>query len=148
MRVSTGRRRRTDNRLFQTFPCPSPEAERIPAAINNPADRAKNAASDLLFLFFLLHFFIPAPLFYDLHAKIAAVVAAPQCFRSMPGELRVKPVIGDIVAVAKAAAQLRTAVFCADVVIRTFRHVNAPYTVADLQLLCGKARRRTEDAPR
>ena len=42
-----------------------------------------------------------------LHAKIAAVVAASQRFRSMPDELQVKPVIGDIIAVAKAAAPPR-----------------------------------------
>ena len=73
--------------------------------------------------------------FYGFHAKIAAVIAAPQRFCSMPNELRMQPGIADVVAVAKAAAQLRAAIFCAGVVIGTFHHIHTPYTVADLQLL-------------
>ena len=80
-------------------------------------------------------FFIPVHLFHDLHAKVAAVIAAPQRFCSMPNELRMQTGVADVIAVAKAAAQLRTAVFYAGVVIGTFHHVNTPYTVADLQLL-------------
>ena len=59
-----------------------------------------------------------------------------------------QPDVADVVTVAKAAAQLRVAVFCAGVVIGTFHHIHTPYTVADLQLLWVKARRRAEDAPR
>ena len=55
--------------------------------------------------------------------------------------------VADVVAVAKAAAQLRTSVCHAGVVIWTFYHIHTPYTVADLQLLWVKARRWTEDAP-
>ena len=55
--------------------------------------------------------------------------------------------VADVVTVAKAATQLRAAVFCAGVVIGTFHHIHTPYTVADLQLLWVKARRWTEDAP-
>ena len=46
-------------------------------------------------------------LFHDLHAKVAAVIAASQRFRPMSDELRVQTVIGDIIAVAKAAAPPR-----------------------------------------
>ena len=53
----------------------------------------------------------------------------------MPNELRMKTGVADVVAVAKAATQLRAAVFCAGVVIWTFYHIHTPYTVADLQLL-------------
>ena len=41
--------------------------------------------------------------------------------------------VADVVAVAKAAAQLRTSVCHAGVVIWTFHHIHTPYTVADLQ---------------
>jgi len=85
------------------------------------------------FSFFI--FFTPAPLFHDLHAKVAAVIAAPQRFCSMPNELRMKTGVADVVAVAKAAAQLRTSVCHAGVMIWTFHHIHTPYTVADLQLL-------------
>ena len=57
------------------------------------------------------------PLFYGFHAKIAAVIAASQRHASLPDQLRMQPGIADVVAVAKAAAQLRAAVFCAGVVI-------------------------------
>ena len=56
--------------------------------------------------------------------------------------------VADVVAVAIAAAQLGTSVGHAGVVIGTFHHIHTPYTVADLQLLWVKARRRAEDAPR
>ena len=46
-------------------------------------------------------------LFHDLHAKVAAVIAAPQRFCSMPNELRMKTGVADVVAVAKAAAPPR-----------------------------------------
>ena len=65
----------------------------------------------------------------------------------MPNELRMKTGVADVVAVAKAAAQLRTSVCHAGVMIWTFHHIHTPYTVADLQLLWVKARRWTEDAP-
>ena len=55
--------------------------------------------------------------------------------------------VADVVAVAKAAAQLRTSVCHAGVVIGTFHHIHTPYAVAGLQLLWVKARRRAEDAP-
>ena len=100
------------------------------------------------FVSFVFIFFIPAPLFYDLHAKVAAVVPAPQRHASLPNQLRMQPGVADVVTVAKAAAQLQVAVFCAGVVIGTFHHIHTPYTVADLQLLWVKARRRAEDAPR
>ena len=86
-------------------------------------------------------------LFHDLHAKVAAVIAAPQRFCSMPNEIRMQTGVADVVAVAKAAAQLRTSVCHASVVIWTFHHIHTPYTVAVLQLLWVKARRRAEDAP-
>ena len=76
-----------------------------------------------------------SPLFFDLHSEIAAVIAAPQRFCSMPNELRMKTGVADVVAVAKAAAQLRTSVCHAGVMIWTFHHIHTPYTVADLQLL-------------
>lgn len=54
----------------------------------------------------------------------------------------------DVVAVAKAAAQFRAAIFCAGVVIRAFHHVHTPYAVASLQLFWGKACRRAENTLR
>lgn len=53
-------------------------------------------------------------------------IARAKCFRAVPEKLRVHSVIGDVVAVAVAAAQLRTAVLHAGVVIGTLRHINAP----------------------
>ena len=44
-------------------------------------------------------------LFYDLHTKITAVIAATERFCSMPDELRMQTGIADVVAVAKAAAK-------------------------------------------
>ena len=52
-----------------------------------------------------------------------------------------------LLAVAKAAAQLRAAVFCAGVVIGTLHHIHMPDAVAGLQLFWGKARRRAKNAP-
>ena len=96
----------------------------------------------------VFNFFIPVHLFHDLHAKVAAVIAAPQRFCSMPNELRMKTGVADVVAVAKAAAQLRTSVCHAGVVIWTFHHIHTPYAVAGLQLFGVKARRRAENASR
>ena len=50
------------------------------------------------------------PAIFDFHAEIAAIVTAPQRFCSMPNELGVQTAIADVIAVAKAAAQLRAAV--------------------------------------
>ena len=52
-----------------------------------------------------------------------------------------------LLAVAKAAAQLRAAVFCAGVVIGTLHYIHTPDAVAGLQLFWGKARRRAKNAP-
>ena len=87
------------------------------------------------------------PLLSELHAEIAAVISTPQRHASLPDQLWMQAGIADVITVAKAAAQLRAAVFCACVVIWTFHHIHTPYTVADLQLLWVKARRRAEDAP-
>ena len=83
----------------------------------------------------------------DLHAKIAAVIAAPQRHASLPDQLRMQSGIADVITVAKAAAQLRAAVFCAGVMIRAFHHVHTPDAVAGLQLFWAEARRRAENAP-
>ena len=88
-----------------------------------------------------------SPLLSDLHAKIAAVIAAPQRHASLPDQLRMQPGIADVVAVAKAATQFRAAVFCAGVVIGALHHIHTPDAVAGLQLFWGKARRRAENTP-
>ena len=53
------------------------------------------------------------PLLSDLHAEIAAVISTPQRHASLPDQLRMQPGIADVITVAKAAAQLRAAIFCA-----------------------------------
>ena len=80
------------------------------------------------------NFFIPVHLFHDLHAKVAAVIAAPQRFCSIPNELRMQTGVADVVAVAKAAAQLRTSVCHAGVVIGTLHHIHTPDAVAGRRL--------------
>ena len=62
-----------------------------------------------------------APLLSDLHAEITAVISTPQRHASLPDQLRMQPGIADVITVAKAAAQLRAAIFCAGVVIGTYR---------------------------
>ena len=62
-----------------------------------------------------------APLLSDLHAEIAAVISTPQRHASLPDQLRMQPGIADVITVAKAAAQLLAAIFCAGVVIGTYR---------------------------
>ena len=66
-----------------------------------------------------------SPLLSDLHAKIAAVIAAPQRHASLPDQLLMQPGIADVITVAKATAQLRAAVFCTGVVIGTLHHIHA-----------------------
>ena len=83
-------------------------------------------------------------LFYGFHAKIAAVISTPQRHASLPDQLRMQPGVADVVAVAKAAAQLRAAVFCAGVVIGTLHHIHTPDAVTSLQFFWGKARRRAK----
>lgn len=61
------------------------------------------------------------PLLSELHAEIAAVISTPQRHASLPDQLRMQPGIADVITVAKAAAQLRAAIFCAGVVIGTYR---------------------------
>ena len=58
-----------------------------------------------------------------------------------------QPGIADVITVAKAAAQLLAAIFCADVVIGTLHHIHTPDAVTGLQFFWGKARRRAENAP-
>ena len=58
-----------------------------------------------------------------------------------------QPGIADVITVAKAAAQLRAAIFCAGVVIGTLHHIHTPDAVTGLQFFWGKARRRAENAP-
>ena len=58
-----------------------------------------------------------------------------------------QPGIADVITVAKAAAQLRAAVFCAGVVIGTLHHIHTPDAVTGLQFFWGKARRQAENAP-
>ena len=96
----------------------------------------------------LFNFFIPVHLFHDFHTKVAAVIAAPQRFCSMPNEIRMQTGVADVVAVAKAAAQLRTSVCHAGVVIWTFHHIHTPDAGAGLQLFWVKARRRPENTSR
>ena len=88
-----------------------------------------------------------SPLLSDLHAEIAAVISAPQRHASLPDQLRMQPGIADVITVAKAAAQLRAAIFCAGVVIGTLHHIHTPDAVTGLQFFWGKARRRAENAP-
>ena len=88
-----------------------------------------------------------APLLSDLHAEITAVISTPQRHASLPDQLRMQPGIADVITVAKAAAQLRAAIFCAGVVIGTLHHIHTPDAVAGLQFFWGKARRRAENAP-
>ena len=57
----------------------------------------------------------------DLHAEITAVISTPQRHASLPDQLQMQPGIADVITVAKAAAQLRAAIFCAGVVIGTYR---------------------------
>ena len=57
----------------------------------------------------------------DLHAEITAVISTPQRHASLPDQLRMQPGIADVITVAKAAAQFRAAIFCAGVVIGTYR---------------------------
>ena len=57
----------------------------------------------------------------DLHVEITAVISTPQRHASLPDQLRMQPGIADVITVAKAAAQLRAAIFCAGVVIGTYR---------------------------
>ena len=83
----------------------------------------------------------------DLHAEITAVISTPQRHASLPDQLRMQPGIADVITVAKAAAQLRAAVFCAGVVIGTLHHIHTPDAVTGLQFFWGKARRRAENAP-
>ena len=66
----------------------------------------------------------------------------------MPVELGVQAVVGDIVAVAEAVAQLRTAVVHAGVVVRTFRHIDAPDAAGGLDIPRRKARRHAEQLRR
>ena len=73
-------------------------------------------------------------LFYGFHAKIAAVISTHQRHASLPDQLRMQPGVADVVAVAKAAAQLRAAVFCAGVVIGTLHHIHTPDAVAGRRL--------------
>ena len=61
------------------------------------------------------------PLLSELHAEITAVISTPQRHASLPDQLRMQPGIADVITVAKAAAQLRAAIFCAGVVIGTYR---------------------------
>ena len=84
------------------------------------------------------------PLLSDLHAEITAVISTPQRHASLPDQLRMQPGIADVITVAKAAAQLLAAVFCAGVVIGTLHHIHTPDAVTCLQFFWGKARRRTE----
>ena len=88
-----------------------------------------------------------APLLSDLHAEITAVISTPQRHASLPDQLRMQPGIADVITVAKAAAQLRAAIFCAGVVIGTLHHIHTPDAVTGLQFFWGKARRRAENAP-
>ena len=78
------------------------------------------------------------PLLSDLHAKIAAVISTPQRHASLPDQLRMQPGIADVITVAKAAAQLRAAVFYAGVVIGTLHHIHTPDAVTGLQFFGAK----------
>ena len=86
-------------------------------------------------------------LFYGFHAKIAAIISAPQRHASLPDQLRMQPGVADVIAVAKAAAQLRTAVVRTGVVIGALHHIHTPDAVTGLQLFWGKARRRAKNTP-
>ena len=66
----------------------------------------------------------------------------------MPVKLWVHAVIGDIVAVAEARAQLRAAVLHTGIVIWAAGHVDAPDAARDLYLCRGKACRRAEELRR
>ena len=55
--------------------------------------------------------------------------------------------VADIIAVAKAAAQLWAAILYAGVMIRAFRHVDAPDAFTGLQFGHGKACRGAEGRP-
>ena len=57
-------------------------------------------------------------------AEITAVSSPAQRFCAAPEELRVHSIIGDVIAVAEAAAKLRTAVLHTGIVIWTLRHIN------------------------
>ena len=59
-----------------------------------------------------------------------------------------QPGVADVIAVAKAAAQLRTAVVRTGVVIGTLHHIHTPDAVTSLQFFWGKARRRAENTSR
>ena len=89
-----------------------------------------------------------SPLLSDLHAKIAAIIPAPQRHTSLPDQLRMQSGVADVIAVAKAAAQLRAAVFCTGVLIRAFHHIHTPYAIVGLQFFWVKARRRSENTSR
>ena len=59
-----------------------------------------------------------------------------------------QPGIADVITVAKAAAQLRTAVVRTGVVIGTLHHIHTPDAVTGLQFFWVKARRRAENTSR
>ena len=77
------------------------------------------------------------PLLSDLHTEIAAVISAPQRHASLPDQLRMQPGIADVITVAKAAAQLLAAIFCAGVVIGALHHIHTPDAVTGLQFFFG-----------
>ena len=76
--------------------------------------------------------------------KIATIVTAPQRHGSLPDELRMKPVICDIVTVTETMTQLRTAAAHTFVVIGASRHVDAPHTAGRPDFICLKACRNSE----
>ena len=77
----------------------------------------------------------------ELQAEVAALIPAAERLCAVPDELRVQVVIGDVVAVAEAGAELRTAVFDTGVVIGALRHIDAPDAAGGLILRGRKARR-------
>ena len=81
------------------------------------------------------------PLITKPQTKIAAVAAPAERFRAAPQKPRMQAVIGDIVAVAEAGAQLRAAVLYAGVMVGALRHVDAPHAAGDLKLRRSKAGR-------
>ena len=73
------------------------------------------------------------PLYFQ--AEIAAIAAFAESFGSMPQKVFVQIIIGNVIAVTKAGAQLRTAVLCANIIVRALYHIYSPHAAACLNIV-------------
>ena len=110
--------------------------------------RSRDAPADERFCFFFLHFLCFLCIYFMVFMqKSHRSLPRPSVMLLSQISFGCSPGIADVIAVAKAAAQLRAAVFCAGVVIGTLHHIHTPDAVTGLQFFWGKARRRAKNAP-